>query len=128
MSTTAAPDTQRTDPFWEWVQQPLIRVASRREHGQWYAIAEDYGIASTGTTEAEAYRDLARMVEAYLRSCYRDGMEFWATMRRLSKWTKLKLLVRSILARALRGRAPEPLGEEGRFLLPDTLDGTPKLT
>jgi predicted YcjX-like family ATPase len=116
------------DPFWEWVEQPLIRTASVRENGQWYAVAEDYGIASAAQTEAEAYRELARMVEAYLRSCQRDGMDFWATMRRLPKWTKFKLLARSVWTRARRGRGREPLGEEGRFLLPDSSNGAPNLT
>jgi hypothetical protein len=120
MSTTTA--TRQADPFFEWLESPFVRVAGFRKHGQWYAVAEDYNIAGMGPTEEAAYRDVAVLVEAYLRSCYRQGLTYKDSWRRVSRIKKLLYALRSTLARALRDRAPAPLAEEGRFLLP--LNGT----
>ncbi len=124
---SATQDKPKVDPFWEWVDSPFIRVAATRRHGQWYAVAEDFRIAGGGATEADAYRDLAKLVFAYLRDCQREGMDYWDTMRRIPRRRKLWNVVRSAVARLLRGRSPQPFAEEGRFLLPNFLNGTPYL-
>lgn len=128
MSAATSQQQAQADPFWDWIESPFIRVASVRRHGQWYAIAEDYRIATSGATEGEAYRDLARIVEAYLRSCHAAGTDYWSSMRQLPRYRKLWNVVRALLARALKGRAPEPIAEEARFMLPQFLDGAPNLT
>jgi hypothetical protein len=127
MSLSSIQDQQTDDPFWTWVATPFIRVASSRRHGQWYAVAEDFRIATSGATESEAYYDLARMVEAYLRSCYREGLDYWSAMRRQPRRVKLLNAIRSNLARALKGRAPGSIAEEGRFLLPNAPPTAPNL-
>lgn len=122
MSTVTA--TTPADPFLDWLESPFIRVAGLRRHGQWYAIAEDYNIAGMGPTEEAAYLDVAVLVDAYLRSCHREGLSYREAWRRVPRRKKLMNVLRSTLARALRERAPAPLAEEGRFLLPTTLNGT----
>lgn len=128
MGVTSVENPAMADPFWDWLGTHFIRVATYRRHNQWYAIAEDFCLATSGKTEADAYRELARMVEAYLRSCHREGMDYWSSMRRLPRRVKLWHFIRSVCARALKGRAPEGVGEEGRFLLPDVLAGAPKFS
>lgn len=120
MSTTTA--SRQTDPFLDWLESPFIRVAGFRKHGQWYAVAEDYSIAGMCPTEEAAYRDMSALVEAYLRSCHREGLSYRDSKRRAPRTKKLVYVLGSMLARALRHRAPAPLAEEGRFLLP--LNGT----
>ena len=62
--------------FAEWLGTPIVRVSLARRHGQWYAVAKDLSIVGIGETEDEASRDVAGLVEAYLRSCFLEGVSY----------------------------------------------------
>lgn len=63
-------------PFSAWLESPVIHVVIRRQHDQYYATADRFGIAGVGATKAAALRDVAGLVEAYLRSYFDEGRPF----------------------------------------------------
>lgn len=64
------------DDFATWLGTPVIQVSLRHQHDQWYACADDFGIAGVGASEAAAYAHVAALVERYLRSYYAEGRTF----------------------------------------------------
>jgi hypothetical protein len=80
--------------FDAWLVSPVIRVSVSSRHGQWYASADDFGIAGVGDSEADAYRDVSGLVETYLLMCFRDGLSYGDAVRdrpasRERPWTAL---------------------------------------
>lgn len=69
------------DEFTAWLDSPVARVTRHRAHGQWYVVAEDFGIAGVGATQADAYWDVAGLLDAYLRSCFADGLSYQEALR-----------------------------------------------
>src|SRR4051794_268797 len=54
----------------------VLEVSLSRQRGQWYASADEFAIVGLGATKAEACRDVASLVEAYIRRCIADGMSY----------------------------------------------------
>lgn len=92
------------DDFTAWLGSPIIRVSTTRQHGQWYACADAFGIAGTGSTKAAAYRKVGEMVEAYLRTYYIEGRTFDEATRarnrpRPKPWTATARQIGQLLER-----------------------------
>jgi len=87
----------------------VIRVSVTRDHGQYYACAEDFGIAGMGPTRGAALRDLAGLVDAYLRSYFAEGRSYEDALRRTTgpyPWDAIVAGVRHALER-LVGRSSD---------------------
>lgn len=67
--------------FRDWLGSPIVHVTVRRQHDQYYAIAPSFDLAGVGATEADALRDLAGLLEAYLRSYFNEGRPYSAAVR-----------------------------------------------
>jgi hypothetical protein len=110
------------DPFLQWLDSEFIRVAAHRKHDQWYAIAEDFDIVGMGPTEAAAHREVAGLVEAYLRSFHRDGLRYRDAWRPVPLRLRLRNMLVGLIARGLQPTPVRiPFGEESRTLLPGAL-------
>jgi hypothetical protein len=68
--------------FAAWLGSPIITVSVSRRHGQWYALSRELAIAGTGKTPHDACRDVTGLVQAYLRSCFIEGMSYRAALGR----------------------------------------------
>ena len=68
--------------FAEWLGTAAVRVSLARRHGQWYAVAKDLSIVGIGKTEDEASRDVAGLVQAYLSSCFLEGVSYRTAVSR----------------------------------------------
>ena len=122
MATKARPAVPSPDTFVEWLDSPFIRVASYRQHEQWYAVAEDFDVVGIGTTEGAATQEVAALVEAYLRSYHRDGLSYRAAWRPIPVRARLAYVARGFLARSLQwSHVSLPFSEEARVLLPVAL-------
>ena len=69
------------DRFAAWVDSHMVRVSLTRQHGQWYAVADDFGIAGVGRTKAAALRDAVGLVDTYLRSYFLGGRPYQEALR-----------------------------------------------
>jgi hypothetical protein len=67
--------------FGAWLDSPIVHITIRHQHDQYYATADRFGVAGVGTTEAEALRDVAGLVEAYLRSYFNEGRAYGDAVR-----------------------------------------------
>jgi predicted RNase H-like HicB family nuclease len=67
--------------FRSWLESTVIDVTVRRQHDQFYAVSELFDIAGVGKTEDEALRDLAGLLDAYLRSCFNEGRSYSEAIR-----------------------------------------------
>ena len=119
-----AVDAGPVDPvdFAEWIPTGFVRVAVTRHHGQWYATATDFDIAGVGPDEGAAYRNLIKLLTAYLRSYYDEGRPYVDAIRRsprplhLERFTFLSTPVRRFLRARLSWRPTR------RLVLPPDLD------
>jgi hypothetical protein len=121
MATAQTPATShsREDDFLDWLESPFIRVAAYRQHGQWYAIAEDFDVVGIGKTELAAYRTVAEMTEAYLRTFHREHRTYADAWRKIPFRARLVNIVRGLVARSLqRTQLQLPFAEETRWPLP----------
>jgi hypothetical protein len=112
------------DDFLDWLPSPLIRVAAYRQHDQWYAVAEDFNIVGVAATPAEAKVEVAQLVEATLRSYFRDGLTYRDAWRPIPWHTRAKHIVRGLIARGFQPipiRVRLPFAEESQLLLPVAL-------
>ena len=111
--------SEARDRFLEWLDDPFLRVAFTHRHGQWYALAMDFNVASAGDTELAAFRDLAGLVEAYLRDSHDRGRTYQQSVRRvplaLRTWITISSALFSGLPKLIR---PKPLPSEARFVIP----------
>ena len=122
MATAARPAPPSHDNFVDWLASPFIRVASYRQHDQWYAVAEDFDIVGMGATEGIATQEVVGLVEAYLRSYHRDGLPYEAAWRPIPFRGRLANVMRGFVARSLQwSHLPLPFSEEARVLLPVAL-------
>jgi hypothetical protein len=79
MTTVVEPE--ESEDFASWLGSPVVSVSLLRRHNQWYATADDFHVAGVGATEGEAYRDVAGLVDAYLHSCFAEGMTYSAACK-----------------------------------------------
>jgi hypothetical protein len=68
--------TDENREFAEWLPSLVIHVSVTRQHGQFYAVAKEFGIAGVGPTEDAACSNVARLIETYLRSYFREGRPY----------------------------------------------------
>jgi hypothetical protein len=122
MDSTAERATSSDSEFAAWLGSPVVRVTLLRKHSQWYAEAIDFGMAGVGLTQAAAFRDLAGLVEAYLRSCFREGMDYEATFRPVPHEPVLKpLSLTSLVEFGARAVASVWPGRRSMLVLPSVL-------
>lgn len=69
------------DSFAEWLEPISVQILVARDHGQWYATAEDFGVVGAGESESAALRNLGRVLAAYLHDFYGRGRPFKASLR-----------------------------------------------
>lgn len=77
--------------FRSWLESTVFDVAVRRQHDQFYAVAERFDVAGVGKTEDEALRDLAGLLDAYLRSYFGEGRPFSEAVRAQSSSREISL-------------------------------------
>jgi predicted RNase H-like HicB family nuclease len=95
------------------------RIWLGRQDGYFFALSDDFDIASQGETDHEALQQLVEMVCDYLESCARDGRTYAESLRRVPLERRAKLHLRVLITKALRRqvRADGQL-REGNFLVP----------
>lgn len=105
----------QADPeeFLDWLGSRVVKVYLIREHGQWYAVVEDFGLSGVGKSQNAALSDVTGLVEAYLRSYYEEGRPYHEALRQPKKsvWT----LAARVVARLRRAR------QTRRLALPSAL-------
>jgi hypothetical protein len=111
----------RLDAFASWLGSPVIRVSLRRSHGQWYAVARDFGIAGVGRSQADAYRDVLRLVEAYLQAVFADGRPYTDAMRPMPNGRPLRAFITSVHRGLMRAQSRIAPGREREVVLPSAL-------
>jgi hypothetical protein len=109
-------DPEALDPeaMKEWVR-PLMHmhVWCRKEHGQWYVLAEEFDITGMGDTEEAAYQDMLGLLAAYLSSHYADGASFEDAMRPIPAKLKRQIRMQAALS-AVRNAAARVLSRTPR--------------
>src|SRR5690349_2906208 len=125
MATAARPAPSGQNNFRGWLESEFVRVAARRQHGQWYAVAEDFGVVAVAPTEADSHREVLARTELYLRSYWQDGFTYRDAWRPVSPATRYRHIFWGFVARATQ-RLPinVSFAEESRALLPLTFTDT----
>lgn len=71
--------------FTDWLEPMWLRVVTSRDHGQWYATAEDFGVVGAGESEDAALDNLGRVLCAYLHDFYSRDLPLTAALRPSSR-------------------------------------------
>lgn len=116
MSTTALNHSQLTDEnaFHEWLAKSRypFRAAIKRKHGQYYMLAIDFNVAGAGRTRSEAQRDLARLLQAYFQSYFKEGRPLQDAVRPVGWRTRLAIALGTLVWQRL-GSAPHECSDCG---------------
>jgi hypothetical protein len=100
-----------------------FRVATRREHGEWFALAVDFDVTGKGPTRSAAVRQMSELLGIYLAAYLIDGARFTDTVRPVPARLRLRIQVEDALGRAL-GRLIRhmdgslSLARENNYILP----------
>lgn len=120
----SAPAEPQEDPFWRWLERRTVRLAVKRQHDQWYAIAPDFDLAGVGVSEDAAALDALRATYSYLRQHHRAGHTYREALRPVPFRVRFAIACGTLLYRVLRSRAPRPFAtDEARFYMPQALNG-----
>jgi hypothetical protein len=100
-----------------------FRVATRRERGEWFAIAVDFDVTGKGPTRTSAVRQMSDLLSIYLAAYLIDGVSFEDTVRPVPARLRLRIQVESALGRALGGVIRRmdgglSLARENNYILP----------
>jgi hypothetical protein len=103
-----------------WLPDDLdFRVATKREHERWFALAIDFDITGTGATRAAAVRQMGELLSAYLAAYLVDGASFGNAIRPVPASMRIRMRFESALAKAVRRLDDRiPLSREDNYLLP----------
>jgi len=103
-----------------WVPDDFdLRVATKRENGEWFALAVDFDITGKGTTRATAVRQMADLLSLYLAAYVMENADFSATLRPIPVRLRLRIQAEDALWRLTRHiGAKLSLSRENNYILP----------
>lgn len=109
--------------FAAWLPDEVeVRVALKREHGQWFALQMDFDITGTGGTRGAAVRESFELLIAYLHAHFEEGAEFSDAYRPVPRRLRAQIVLESAAARSLRHVTSRlPLANESTYSLPPGL-------
>ena len=68
--------TTDAEGFADWLEPVTLRIVVSRDHGQWYATSDEFGLVGAGLSEDAAIKNLGRVLSAYLHDFYARGLSF----------------------------------------------------
>jgi hypothetical protein len=102
--TTRLSDAQIEARVEAWLPDDFdFRVATRREQGEWFALAVDFDVTGKGPTRSAAVRQMSDLLSIYLAAYLIDDASFMDTVRPVPARLRLRIQVESALGRALGG-------------------------
>lgn len=103
-----------------WIPDDFdLRVATKREHGEWFALAVDFDITGKGATRATAVRQMADLLGLYLAAYLIDDVDFSNTLRPVPTRMRLRIQTEDAIGRLTRHiNGKVPLSRENNYLLP----------
>jgi hypothetical protein len=103
-----------------WIPDDFdLRVATKHENGEWFALAVDFDITGKSASRAAAVRQMADLLSLYLAAYVVDNADFSATLRPIPARLRLRIQAEDALSRLTRhigGRLS--LSRENNYILP----------
>ncbi|HTW43135.1 MAG TPA: hypothetical protein VMD79_12550 [Solirubrobacteraceae bacterium] len=96
-----------------------FRVATKRERGEWFALAVDFDVTGKGASRAAAVRQMGELLALYLAAHLMDGDTFNDAIRPIPTRLRFRIQIESALGRVMRhvGGAVV-LARENNYILP----------
>jgi hypothetical protein len=96
-----------------------VRVATKRENGEWFALAVDFDITGKGATRSTALRQMVDLLSLYLAAYLVDNADFSDTLRPVPARLRLRLQAEDALGRLTRHIGGKlSLARENNYILP----------
>jgi hypothetical protein len=118
-------DTETSDKELEarieaWIPDDFdFRVATKREEGEWFALAVDFDVTGKGPTRGAAVRQMGDLLGLYLAAYLVEGARFSDAVRPVPARMRLRIQAEDAISRAVRQVGGKiPLSRENNYLLP----------
>jgi predicted RNase H-like HicB family nuclease len=96
-----------------------FRVATKREDGEWFALAVDFDVTGKGATRSAAVRQMGELLGLYLATYLIDNASFTDAVRPVPTRMRLRIQAEDAVSRIMRhvdGKIP--LSRENNYILP----------
>jgi hypothetical protein len=103
-----------------WIPDDFeFRVATKHEHGEWFALAVDFDVTGKGSTRGAALRQMCELLGLYLAAYLMDEVPFHDALRPVPARLRLRIQTEDALSRVTRHiYGSLPLARENNFILP----------
>lgn len=96
-----------------------VRVATKREGSEWFALAVDFDVTGKGSTRAAAVRQMSELLGLYLAAYLVEGSSFSDALRPVPMSMRLRIQAEDTISRLIRRfDGGLPLSRENNYILP----------
>lgn len=103
-----------------WIPDDFdLRVATKRENGEWFALAVDFDVTGKGSTRQAAVRQMGDLIGLYLAAYFVDHEAFASAIRPVPLQMRFRIQAEDFVSRLVRRiDAGVRLSREDNYILP----------